>query len=93
MRFCPRCGGIMVPRRKGNKVVLVCTRCGYEIEADEKTLKGYTASTKAEKEAHVKTTGEVSKESPRLEKVKEELEQAREEYYELVLDQLGEYGE
>ena len=93
MKFCPRCGSIMVPRRRDNSVKLVCTRCGYEVEADEKSLRGYIASSKAEKEAHVKTTGEVSEEAPRIVRTKEELEQAREDYYELVLDQLGEYGE
>lgn len=29
MEFCPRCGSIMVPRREGNQVVLVCPKCGY----------------------------------------------------------------
>jgi DNA-directed RNA polymerase subunit M len=85
----------MVPRKKNGKIVLVCTRCGYEIEASEKDLKSYMATSKAEKEAHVKTTGEVSETTTTSSaaKTKEELEQARENYYELVLDQLGEYGE
>ncbi len=83
----------MVPRKKNGKIVLVCTRCGYEMEASEKDLKSYMATSKAEKEAHVKTTGEVSEAGATSPKTKEELEQARENYYELVLDQLGEYGE
>lgn len=84
----------MVPRKKNGKIVLVCTRCGYEMEANENDLKSYMASSKAGKESHVKTTGEVSEvETASSEKNKEELEQARENYYELVLDQLGEYGD
>ncbi len=29
MRFCPKCGGVMVPSKEGGVVVLKCTRCGY----------------------------------------------------------------
>ncbi len=29
MRFCPRCGGALFPRRKLNRTVLVCLKCGY----------------------------------------------------------------
>jgi len=33
--FCPKCGSIMVPRRKGDRTVLVCPRCGYEVDASK----------------------------------------------------------
>ncbi len=33
MKFCPRCGAMMIPRRKGGKLVYVCPNCGYEEEA------------------------------------------------------------
>ncbi len=32
MKFCPKCGGVMVPVKQGGKVVLRCTRCGYTME-------------------------------------------------------------
>ncbi|ABU82034.1 transcription factor S [Ignicoccus hospitalis] len=32
MRFCPKCGSLMVARRVGGKTILKCMRCGYEME-------------------------------------------------------------
>ncbi|MGB9785432.1 MAG: zf-TFIIB domain-containing protein, partial [Fervidicoccaceae archaeon] len=29
-KFCPKCGGVMVPTKRGNQIVLKCTKCGYE---------------------------------------------------------------
>jgi len=91
LKFCPKCGGVMVPQKKPDgKIVLKCLRCGYEMPADEKALKSYRAEAKSEQK--VITTKVVSK-AKKLKVSKEDLEQAREEYYELVLDQIGEYGE
>ena len=92
MKFCPKCGGIMVPRRKDGDLILACMRCGYEMKADRKSLESYAGTSKAEQKARVKTS-EISTVSTKGKSMKEELEQAREDYYELVLDQLGEYGE
>ena len=93
MRFCPRCGGVMVPVKKGSRIVLRCTRCGYEMEMDEKSAKEYKGVSKGE-EKKVLTTKTVSNEvKVNVEESKEELEQAKEDYYELVLDEMGEYGE
>jgi DNA-directed RNA polymerase subunit M len=91
LKFCPKCGGVMVPQKKPDgTIVLKCMRCGYEMPADEKALKSYKGEAKAAEK--VITTKVVSK--AKTTKVsKEELEQAREDYYELVLDQIGEYGE
>ena len=93
MRFCPVCGGVMVPVKKKDKtIVLRCTRCGYEIEIDASSAKGYAATAKSGQK--VLTTKVVSKEvKVDTEESREELEQAKEDYYELVLDEMGEYGE
>lgn len=83
----------MVPVKKGNKTVLRCTRCGYEMELDKDSSKEYQATSKVN-EKKVLTTTVVGKESPvNNEANKEELEQAKEDYYELVLDEMGEYGD
>ena len=90
MKFCPKCGGIMVPVRKDGEIVLKCQKCGYEMPATEEDLKKYRVRSKGGEK--VLTTKVISK----VEQAgmnKEELEQAKEEFYELVLDQLGEYGE
>ncbi len=33
LRFCPRCGSLMTPRRENGKLVWVCPSCGYREEA------------------------------------------------------------
>jgi len=91
LRFCPKCGGLMVPKKKEDgTVVLVCMRCGYEMPADEKTLASYKGESKPT--MRIITTKVVSR-AKNVRVSREELEQAREDYYELVLDQIGEYGE
>ncbi|WP_460124613.1 transcription elongation factor [Stetteria hydrogenophila] len=84
----------MVPQRRGDKIVLVCTNpsCGYVKEATEEELKELKVVAKPSSTAKLKTTGTVI-EAKKLKVSKEELEQAKEEYYEMVLDQIGEYGE
>ncbi len=90
MKFCPKCGGVMIPVKKGDKIVLKCRRCGYEMPATEEDLKKYRVVRKTgEKVITTKVVSEVKKTKAGA----EDLEQAREDYYELVLDQLGEYGE
>ncbi len=37
MEFCPRCGSIMVPKRKNGKTVLVCPKCGYVKEVSSRS--------------------------------------------------------
>ena len=37
MKFCPRCGSLMVPRNIDGKVVWVCPSCGYREEANNPT--------------------------------------------------------
>ena len=34
MKFCPKCGSLMIPRNIDGKVVWVCPSCGYREEAD-----------------------------------------------------------
>ncbi len=92
MRFCPKCGGIMLPVREGGKVVLKCQRCGYVLEPSEKELETYKNVSRPDEKAKVISTKVVSK-ARRTRANKEELEQAREDYYEFVLEQIGEYGE
>lgn len=91
MRFCPKCGGVMLPKNEGGKMLLVCRNCGYTIEVERKELTAHYRGAE-KKEVKVLTTKTVSREQARKPS-KEELEQAKEEYYELVLDQMGEYGE
>ena len=35
--FCPKCGSILMPKKKGNKVVMVCNGCGAVNSDAQKT--------------------------------------------------------
>ncbi len=38
MRFCPKCGSLMVPEKKDGKVIWVCRKCGYTENSSEKSV-------------------------------------------------------
>jgi len=38
MEFCPKCGKVMIAKKKSSKVVLVCPKCGYEKPMKEDTI-------------------------------------------------------
>ncbi|MEM0001416.1 MAG: transcription factor S [Desulfurococcaceae archaeon] len=53
IRFCPKCRGVMKPRKEGGKSYMVCTRCGYMEEvANAPSLK---VSSRIEHSAKDKT--------------------------------------
>jgi len=37
VEFCPKCGNMMIPRRKEGRVILVCPKCGYTKENSVRT--------------------------------------------------------
>ena len=94
MFFCPKCGSIMVLEKRGDKLVLKCTnaKCGYEMEQTDDMLKKLMYTSRPDKKAKVKTTSLIV-EARRVKPSKEELEQAKEEFYDLVLEQMGDYGD
>jgi DNA-directed RNA polymerase subunit M len=50
--FCPKCGGLLKPKREGGKVYLVCSRCNYRVESPQRSL---TVTSKIEHSAKEKT--------------------------------------
>ncbi|MEM0188413.1 MAG: RPA12/RPB9/RPC11 RNA polymerase family protein [Saccharolobus sp.] len=82
MKFCPKCGGLMVPAKKDGKEILKCNKCGYEMELSEKEKKEYSIKEKKDKSNKVLTTSIVSEKEGR--NLSEELEHEREEYYKEV---------
>ncbi len=83
VRFCPRCGGPMIPVKKGNEIYLRCTRCGYEIKADKKTAQSYTLKFHVDEEKRVVTSKATEAKKAALSP--EEREILR-EYYEVFLE-------
>ncbi len=36
MKYCPKCGSLMLPQKRNNETVLKCPKCGYESLTDNK---------------------------------------------------------
>lgn len=83
MRFCPKCGNLMVPVRKGGRTSLRCRVCQYELTAKSGAERGYRVSHSVEKEKKVKTA-KVSE--PRRPLRSEEEREMIQEYYEIFLE-------
>ena len=58
MKFCPKCGSLMIARREKNGVVYVCPRCGYREEASESVKVLATTIRHSEKEKLVVLSSE-----------------------------------
>ena len=78
MEFCPECGKLMVPKKKGKSKALFCAKCGYESKLDEK--EGYEVQDEVQHKASELTEViEVTSEEGLSE---EELEARRERFIE-----------
>ncbi|MEM1620004.1 MAG: hypothetical protein QXU97_02715 [Fervidicoccaceae archaeon] len=87
MKFCPKCGAALVPKRIGKTTRLECPKCGYQ----EKLTRGevYKVRERVREEARVRTTSLVAK--PVTTAVSEEEKQQRlEEYYDVALELIHE---
>ncbi len=87
---------MMIPVRKGGRIVLRCTKCGFEMELSPSAAKDYTIKEATQSTARVITTSVVSQAQERAIRRREELEQEKEEFYkEIFLELLKEeeYGE
>ncbi len=49
IKYCPKCGSIMYPRKKDDVIELFCTRCGYTMPADESVKKAYRIRSRVER--------------------------------------------
>ncbi|MEM0002442.1 MAG: DNA-directed RNA polymerase subunit M [Desulfurococcaceae archaeon] len=81
VKFCPRCGSIMVPVKKEGKVYMKCNKCGYETIEKEKT---YGMKYQIESTKRVATA--VASEAKERKLTPEEREMLN-EYYEIFLEE------
>ena len=51
MEFCAKCGGLMIPKKSGSRVVLICRRCGKKKSSKEKKFKIKISTEKLNKSA------------------------------------------
>ncbi len=92
MKFCPKCGNLMVPTIIDGRKVLMCRVCRY-VEEEPKILEEYTLSKHVEEAKRVRT-GKVSEEVSRPLKLKKEEErEILQEYYEIFLETFSEESE
>ncbi len=89
MRFCPRCGSLLVPaKREKDYVILRCPRCGYTEKVPLSEASSYTLVDKSPEEERVITTLRVGTSKKKPAKSLEEWEQEREEYREILQELL-----
>ncbi len=85
VEFCPKCGGLLRPVKKGRKTYLVCKNGDYK-KVFKKKSTGYTLTEKVD-ETKRRDTVIVEEEPKGPKKRKEELEAEREETYASFLEQ------
>ena len=78
MEFCPDCGKLLIPKKKGKSRVLACAKCGYETKLDEK--QGYEVQDEVPHRASELTEVVVSEDEGGFSE--EELEERRERFIE-----------
>ncbi|MEM2024769.1 MAG: DNA-directed RNA polymerase subunit M [Desulfurococcaceae archaeon] len=81
VKFCPRCGSIMVPTKKDSEVYLKCNKCGFETK---KKSEKYTVKYQVESAKRVATA--VASEAKETKLTPEEREMLS-EYYEIFLEE------
>jgi len=82
VEFCPKCGTVLIPKKKKETIYLVCKNCGYSKKLESK--KGYKSKHKVEEEKKTKIL--VMEATPQdKEKIVEEKELLQ-EYYEILLE-------
>ncbi len=83
VKFCPKCGGLMLPVKEGGKAYLKCTKCGYKLSIDRKSLEKYKISYEIEQEKRV-VTAKATKGVKRT--LTPEEREMLQEYYEVFLE-------
>ncbi len=86
MEFCPKCGGLLRPEKKGKKTYLLCKTGDYK--KLYKKSAGYTLTEKVD-ETKRRDTVIVEDEVKVPKKRKDELESEREETYDSFLEQFA----
>jgi DNA-directed RNA polymerase subunit M/transcription elongation factor TFIIS len=81
----------MVPTKRGNQIVLKCTKCGYETKVG-KEKKSYVIKEKVSEKERTKTTS-LDTEPAKFGISDEEHQQRVEDYYEIALELMQEEGE
>lgn len=90
MEFCPKCGKLLIPDKRGEKTYLLCKSCGFEKPITES--KGYKLVQTVEEGKRRKTLI-VEEPTKIVKKRKEEERELMADYYELFLENYEESSE
>ena len=86
MKFCPKCGNLMVPTRRNGRTILKCRVCGYEEEVKANVDYKLTHSIEENKRVVTSRVSEGVGKPLRREEEREILQ----EYYEVFLETFSE---
>jgi len=82
MEFCPKCGGLMLPKKVGRGRKLVCQKCGYKRAIKRGSKKDIKTEKRKEEKVIV-----AKKEKKRKKPVTYEVEAEPIEYYEELFEE------
>jgi DNA-directed RNA polymerase subunit M/transcription elongation factor TFIIS len=89
LEFCPKCGKLLIPNKREQKIFLVCRNCGYEKPASES--KGYKIVQPVDENKRRKTLV-VDASQIKGRKRKEEEQEQMADFYEVFLENFQEEG-
>jgi DNA-directed RNA polymerase subunit M len=90
LEFCSKCGKLLIPSKRDDKIFLICRSCGFEKPASES--KGYKIVQKVDEGKRRKT---LVVDEPQIKVSKKKEEEERElmaDYYEVFLENFQEEG-
>jgi len=90
LEFCPKCGKLLIPSKKTDKIHLICRSCGFDKPASES--KGYKIVQTVDEKKRRKTLV-VEEPLAKGKKRKEEERELMADYYEVFLENFQEEGE
>lgn len=91
MEFCPRCEGMLLPKKQKNTTILHCPHCGFEEKAKKKKDDDYKVIWKIEHTPRDEIIVVEGKKSGK--KDKEVLKEEMEDYYRSMLEFYPEEGD
>ena len=79
VKFCPKCGGVMVLKRIDGKPWYVCSKCGYREPVKDKNKERIVR--KVDKEKRIASTSKVISVEERARATAEEEKEIMQDYY------------
>lgn len=85
MEFCDKCGKMLVPERRDDKIVLVCRSCGFIKQLEDSSSYRMTYSVEENKRRKIAVVSEAE-----VKRRSREEQELMEDYYRLFLETYAE---